>query len=61
MARYYRRRRSPAVWVAGFLLAVIAVVFIAHTVYAWLVALIPVVGAVLLIVVLASVGFRRRR
>lgn len=61
MARRYYTRRSPALWVAAFLIAVIAIVFIAHVVYAWLIALIPVLGVVLLVMVLASVGFRRRR
>lgn len=61
MARRYYQRRSPVLWVVAFLMAVIAVVFIAHVVYAWLIALIPIAGAVLLILVLTSVGFRRRR
>lgn len=60
MARYYQRR-SPAVWVVAFLVAVIAVVFIAHVVYAWLIPLIPIVGAVLLVMALTWAGFRRRR
>lgn len=60
MARYYQRR-SPAVWVVAFLVAVIAVVFIAHVVYAWLLPLIPLAGAVLLVMALTWVGFRRRR
>lgn len=60
MARRYYERRSPARWVVAFLIAVIAIVFIAHMVYAWLIALIPIGGAVLLVIVLVSVGFRRR-
>lgn len=59
MARYYQRRSPPAA-VAGVLIAVIALVFIAHTVYAWLLDLIPIVGAVLLVLVLIWTGFRRR-
>lgn len=61
MARYYYKRRSPALWVAGFLLAVIALVVIARVVYPWLVALIPIVGAVLLVMALTWAGFRRGR
>jgi hypothetical protein len=60
MARYYKTR-SPAWWVAGFLLAMIAVVFIAHVVYSWLLPLIPLALAVLLVIVLSWAGFRRRR
>lgn len=61
MARYYRRRRSPALWSLAFLVAVIALVFIARVIYAWLIALIPILGSVLLVIALTSVGFRRRR
>ena len=60
MARYYKRR-SPILGLVGILIAVIALVFIAHVVYAWLIALIPILGAALLIIVLISAGFRRRR
>ncbi|MEV0398773.1 hypothetical protein [Actinoallomurus sp. NPDC050550] len=60
MARYYKTR-SPAWWVIGFLIAVIAVVFIGHVVYAWLIPLIPLVGAVLLVIALSWAGFRRRK
>ena len=60
MARYYRRR-SPALWVVGFLAAVIAIVFIGRVVYAWLLPLIPLAGAVLLVMALTWAGFRHRR
>ena len=57
MSRYYRRR-SPFMWVLLFLVAVVIVVFIAHVVYAWLLPLIPLIGAVLLITAFWWVGFR---
>lgn len=59
MFRYYRRP-SCMTWIAGFLAAVIAVVFIAHEVYLWLLPLIPILGAVVLTMALVWVGFRRR-
>lgn len=60
MYRYYGRP-SCVTWIVGFLAAVIAVVFIAHQVYAWLLPLIPILLAVLLTIALVWVGFRRRR
>lgn len=60
MARYYRRR-SPMLWIVGFLVSIIAVTFIARVVYQWLLPLIPLVGAILLVIALTYTGFRRHR
>lgn len=60
MARYYRRR-SPLAWIAGFAAAVFTFVLGAHLLYRWLLPLLPLAGSLLLVSILMSVAFRRRR